>query len=262
MKCKQNTCYNLSVDAWWGHRWHLLKWWPSHTFFYCVCICVCGSKGREEKKAFTSTNLCEIWDTVSIPQLHCMYCYCFLLWIQHVPLDTDWMGLRKATSSLWDLRWHRKQIFCVSCPLIKNTEGIKNGTVSPALTNLYHVKLFWWRAKHNNRPAQWYIGMLFPSEPSFLGELSLLQLSAECHCWFNHHYFCHDFMSSARFIIFCEVSVAKGQWWRFLTSKCTVALWRESLRHTKPAQLHTCWLGWRVNMLTCCSCTATATLAY
>ena len=47
--------------------------------------------------------------------------------MQHIPLDTDWMGLRKATSSLWDLRRHRKQIFCVSCPLIKNIEGIKNG---------------------------------------------------------------------------------------------------------------------------------------
>lgn len=41
---------------------------------------------------------------------------------------------------------------------------------------------------------------------------ALCLVSAECHCWFNHNYFCHDFMASAQFIIFCEVSVVKGQW--------------------------------------------------
>lgn len=90
-------------------------------FFYCVH----APKGEKEKKT-VYIHLCEIWDTVSIPHLHCMYYY-FLLWIQHNPLETEWMGLWKATSSLWDLRRHREQIFCASCPLIKNAEGIKNG---------------------------------------------------------------------------------------------------------------------------------------
>lgn len=100
---------------------HRLKRLPSHTF--SIMYRHPREGGREES---VYIHLWEIWDIVSIPHLHCMYYY-FLLWIQHIPLETDWMGPWKATSSLWDPRRHRKQIFCVSCALIKNTEGIKNG---------------------------------------------------------------------------------------------------------------------------------------
>lgn len=46
--------------------------------------------------------------------------------------------------------------------------------------------------------------VIFAPQPSLTGELSLPR--------YNHHYFCHDFMASAWFIIFREIFVVKGQW--------------------------------------------------
>lgn len=58
-------------------------------------------------------------------------------------------------------------------------------------------------------------------------------------------------MSGTWFIIFCGVELLKGQWWHFLTRKCTVALLEESRKHTEPAQLNTLIgvRGWHVNVL-------------
>lgn len=195
-------------------------------------VCVNQREKKKRVRVFTSTHLCEIWDTVSIPHLHCMYCYCFLLWIQHIPLEADWMGLRKATSSLWDPCRHRKHILCVSCPLIKNTEGIKNDFLRGVACTDKSVLC---QSFALRRLSRWCV-RYFHSKPGFMGELFLLQLSTECHRWFDHHYFCHDFMASAWFIIFCEVSVVKGQWWRFLTRKWT--LYGERARNTP--HLHNC----------------------
>lgn len=97
----------------------------------CKCKCQVGPLLiLRAERVFTSTYLSEIWDTVSIPQLHCMHRYCLFLWIQPIPLEIDWMGSWKATSSLWDLGLHQKQTFCVSCTLITTTERFK-GSCSP-----------------------------------------------------------------------------------------------------------------------------------